>query len=123
MKETIKGAVGVIIAAVILGVSMLAQFYAPAPWNKYGGIVVMTLTASLIVARAIQVITANKARLTFLPYVIVTFLVLASMIVFASGLVQLVAGIVFGALVGFAGLYWITALMVHEFNRLVSPKS
>lgn len=115
MKEQNKIGLSVGIPSLIFIVGLVAKFYAPSPWKQWGGVCVLVLTASLLVSRAIQVITGT-AKLAFLPYIIATFLVLAPILVFAQGVPQIVAGIVFITLIGIAGFYWIVAIVVQEIK-------
>jgi hypothetical protein len=121
VKEQNKIGLSIGILSLIFIVALFAQFYAPSPWKQWGGVCVLVLTASLLVSRAIQVITGDS-KLSWLPYIIATFLVLAPLLVFAQGLAQLVAGIVFAALVGIAGFYWIVAIIVQEIKSVFARK-
>ena len=117
MKDQYKVFLSVGVPLFVFIIALLAQFYAPSPYKEWGGVGILTLTASLLVMRAVQVIFGNLSA-RWIPYIVITYFVLSLVMVFASGRFQIVAGVVFLSLTGIAAFYWIVAIVIDEAKKI-----
>ncbi|GLV61180.1 hypothetical protein KDH_79960 [Dictyobacter sp. S3.2.2.5] len=95
--------------------------YFPLPWKMWGTILLCVVLGSQMVWRFMTIIAPSYAR-KLLPYIVATFLVLVPFYAFGHGLYQLVAIIVFAAIIGITGFYWFVWAVVSSFQEVFLGK-
>jgi len=113
---------GLVIALVPLTLSMSVLLLAPAPWKQWGGFIALTIISVLLYIRAMQTMLPRVNERPFLPPVVALFLILLAGLVFASGTLQVIAGILYGIVIGFIGICWFVWAFVSTYKETFSKR-
>jgi prepilin signal peptidase PulO-like enzyme (type II secretory pathway) len=114
VKSTWSWFLGVI---VLLALSLVILYTTPPPWKQVGGFVALTIMSIIIFIRAMQNILPHVNERPFLTFMVPLFLILLGGLMFASGTLQLIAGITYGIVIGVIGVCWLIWALVSSFKE------
>jgi hypothetical protein len=100
-----------LIWAILPVVPMAIFYYGSEPYKHWGAMFTLVFIGSLIVYRTLQQFLDECAN-AYIPYIVVTFLAIMPVAIFAPFQYSLIAWIVYGVIVGVATFYGIVKITV-----------
>jgi len=108
---------GVIFTIAFPTVCFAIALYTSSPYKEWGLVGAFMSVGTLMLYRAIQECIGTRYANASLPYSIATFLAVVPFGIWETGIVRLVAYIVYGSIIGVTGFYWIVWVTVDEFKK------
>lgn len=106
-----------ILAAVALAIGFTVTYFAPPPFKAWGAATTITVTASLLMLRALTDFMEVRKAESLMPYVVPTFAALSLIMFFAPVDAARIATYALLGILGVVFFYWMIHLVVKQFRK------